>query len=65
LANNGASGVFVALIVVPLFTLFCIIVARLTLEGIVVIFRIGENTSRIAESIGGAMQAGPPTAGSG
>src|SRR5664280_3454956 len=37
LANNGAAGVFVGLIVVPLFTLFWIIVTRLTLEGIVVI----------------------------
>jgi hypothetical protein len=48
--NNGAAGVFVALIVVPLFTLFWIIVVRLTLEGIVVIFRIGENTTRIANA---------------
>jgi|SRR5664280_3270894 len=64
LANNGAAGVFVGLIVVPLFTLFWIIVTRLTLEGIVVIFRIGENTSRIVESVG-VMQARPPAAGSG
>jgi hypothetical protein len=49
-SGHGASGVFVALIVVPLFTLFCIIVARLALEGIAVIFRIGENTTRIANA---------------
>jgi hypothetical protein len=64
LTSGIAGGVFVGLIVVPLVTLFWIIVARLTLEGIVVIFRIGENTSRIAESIG-ATQARPPAAGSG
>jgi|SRR5664280_1482577 hypothetical protein len=64
LTRGGAGGVFVGLIVVPLVTLFYIIGARLTLEVIAVIFRIGENTSRIAESVG-VMQARPPAAGSG
>src|SRR5664280_489579 len=64
LTSGIAAGVFVGLIIVPLFTLFCIIFTRLTLEGIVVIFRIGENTSRIVESIG-VVQARPPAAGSG
>jgi hypothetical protein len=63
-SGHGVGGVFVAFSVVPLVTLFWIILARLTLEGIVVIFRIGENTTRIAESIG-ATQARPPAAGSG
>src|SRR5664280_3335094 len=63
-SGHGVGGVFVAFIVVPLSTLFWIIVTRLTLEGIVVIFRIGENTSRIVESVG-VMQARPPAAGSG
>ena len=49
-SGHGVGGVFVGLIVVPLVTLFWIIVARLTLEGIVVIFRIGENTTRIADA---------------
>jgi hypothetical protein len=65
LTSGVAAGVFVGLIVVPLVTLFWIIVTRLTLEGIVVIFRIGENTSRIVESVGGTTQARPPAAGSG
>ena len=61
--TRGGVGVFVGLIVVPLLTLFYIIGARLTLEVIAVIFRIGADASRIADSIGD-MQADPPTAGS-
>ena len=49
-SGHGVGGVFVAFSAVPLFTLFWIIVTRLTLEGIVVIFRIGENTTRIANA---------------
>jgi hypothetical protein len=52
LTRGGAGGVFAGLIVILLLKLFYIIGARLTLDLIAVIFRIGEDTSRIAESIG-------------
>lgn len=47
-SNSSAGEVLAGIIVVPIVTLLWIIGARLTLEFIAVVFRIGENAARIA-----------------
>src|SRR5664280_885103 len=49
-SRGDGTDILAGLIVVPLLTLLWIIVVRLTLEVIAVIFRIGENTTRIADA---------------
>jgi hypothetical protein len=49
-SRGDGTDILAGLIVVPLLTLLWIIVVRLILEVIAVIFRIGENTTRIADA---------------
>ena len=57
LANRGGGGVIFGLIVAPVVALFYIVVARVYLELVAVLFRIGENTALLAQQ--GAIGAGP------
>ena len=55
----GALSGIVVLIISPILFLLCVILARVWLELIIVIFRIAENTGRLAEQGPGA--AAPPS----
>jgi len=61
--RGGVGGFFVGLIVAAVFFVFYLIVVRLVLEFIVVVFRIGENTSILVDRASGDGSA-PSTAGS-
>jgi len=56
---QGGVFVILALVGVPIVTLFYLVIARVYTEMIALFFRIGENTSVIARSVGGP-QATPP-----
>ena len=63
---RGGFFVLVAVVLVPLVTLFYLVIARISLETVELFFRIGENTSLMAAAAGGAGPAGgaaypPPT----
>ncbi|MER3420155.1 MAG: hypothetical protein C4290_06350 [Chloroflexota bacterium] len=49
LAQSGAGGLIVGLIVAPLLFLLYVIVARVWMELVIVIFRIAEYTRQIAQ----------------
>ena len=56
---GGALQGIVLLVILPILFLVCVILARVWLELVIVIFRIAENTGRLAEQGQGA--AAPPT----
>ena len=64
LASRGAAAILLALIVVPLVTLLYLIFARISMELIALLFRIGENTSIMAARAqghpGGGAGSAPP-----
>ncbi|HEU0102342.1 MAG TPA: DUF4282 domain-containing protein [Mycobacteriales bacterium] len=62
LARQGAGGALAGLIVVPIGALLYLVFARVYLELIALLFRIAENTSRIADVLAGPGQqyGGPP-----
>jgi uncharacterized membrane protein len=47
-SNSSVGTILFGIFIVPIFTLLYIVFARLSLEFIAVVFRIGENTARIA-----------------
>jgi hypothetical protein len=49
LVRSGSAGVAFAIILIPIGTLFYLIMARIMTEVIALFFRIGENTSIMAE----------------
>jgi hypothetical protein len=55
----GVLGGIALLIISPILFLFFVILARVWLELIIVIFRIAENTGRLAEQSPGAAAAPP------
>lgn len=52
---RGGASIIVAIVVVPLVTLLYLIIARIYMEVIALFFRIGENTSLIAQRLGEGM----------
>ncbi len=54
LFSGDATTAILALVGVPIVTLFYLVIARIYMELIALFFRIGENTSLIASSVGGA-----------
>jgi len=51
IARGGASGVVLAVVVAPLGTFLYLMLARIYLEVLALLFRIGENTSAIAAAL--------------
>ena len=61
LASRGGVGVLLGLILAPLVMLFYVVVARIYLELIALLFRIGENTTLLVQQGGSS----PTTTGYG
>lgn len=61
LASRGAGGLLLGLMLAPLVVLLYVVVARIYLELIALLFRIGENTSLLVQQGG----ASPATSGYG
>lgn len=59
---RGGVSVILALVGVPIVTLFYLVLARVYTEMIALFFRIGENTSLIARGVGGPPST-PPNEG--
>jgi hypothetical protein len=65
-AFRGGLAILFALVVVPVITLFYLVLARIYVEVVALFFRIGENTSVMAQVLsGGGGAAGSPAAGPG
>lgn len=58
--TRGAAGIAFSLIVVPIVTLLYLVIARIYMELIAIFFRIGENTTQMAQALGGGGQAPAP-----
>jgi Domain of unknown function (DUF4282) len=58
---NAVLGIFVLLVIAPLIFLFYVIVYRVMLEVVMSVFRIAENTTRLAAAIPGGAPSGVPT----
>lgn len=52
LFSGETAGILVSLFVVPVLTLLYLVIARISLETVVVFFRIGENTSQLVKAAG-------------
>jgi hypothetical protein len=61
LANGEARGLFL-LVLAPLATLLYLVMARIWMEMIALFFRIGENTTRMAEALSGGSSPQPGAA---
>lgn len=64
--SQGGVGVFIGIVIVPLVGLVYLIIARIYVEVVAVLFRIGENTSILAAQAApgyGASVAGPMSGG--
>ena len=59
-ASQGAGGAILGLVLAPIGALFYLVFARVYLELIALLFRIAENTTRIADSLAAS---GPPAGG--
>lgn len=59
LLQGEAASILLAIIGVPLVTLLYLVIARVYMEIIALFFRIGENTSVMAASLGGGSSGGP------
>lgn len=57
LSQGGATAVF-SVLLVPLVTLLYLILARVYMEVIAIFFRIGENTTLMAQALGGGAPGG-------
>lgn len=64
LASKGGGGAVLALVVVPIATLAYLMFARMWLEIVAILFRIGENTSILAAAARGGA-SGPSATGYG
>jgi hypothetical protein len=60
---RGGASVILALVGVPIVTLFYLVIARVYTEMIALFFRIGENTSLIARSVGNPPSTPPHESG--
>jgi Domain of unknown function (DUF4282) len=62
--SRGGAGILIGVVVVPLVTMLYLVFARIYMELIALLFRIGENTSLIAQRLGNlpvpVVAAGPP-----
>jgi hypothetical protein len=65
LAFRGGFAILFALVAVPVITLFYLVLARIYVEVVALFFRIGENTSVMAQVLSGGGAAGSPAAGPG
>ncbi|MBA3619530.1 MAG: DUF4282 domain-containing protein [Actinomycetota bacterium] len=67
LFRGGALGVLIGLVFVPLVTLLYLVLARIYLELVALLFRIGDNTAAIATALqaGGSPGGGTPLPSSG
>ena len=63
--SRGGLGVVFGLVVVPLVTLLYLVLARIYLELVALLFRIGDNTAAIATALqaGGTSTSGAPSYG--
>lgn len=65
--SRGGLGVVFGLVIVPLVTLLYLVLARIYLELVALLFRIGDNTAAIATALqaGGSPGGGTPLPSSG
>ncbi|CAN5344427.1 MAG: DUF4282 domain-containing protein [Acidimicrobiia bacterium] len=61
--SQGGSGIFIGLVVVPVVALLYLIFLRVWLEVIAMLFRIGDNTAKMVELLGGQARSTDPTPG--
>lgn len=59
LTQGGAGAVF-GLVIAPILTLLYLVLARIYLEVVAVLFRIGENTTIMARALGAGQTPGDP-----
>lgn len=58
IAARGGGYILLAIILVPIVTLFYLVLTRISLEAVALFFRIGENTSLMANVLAGGGRPG-------